>query len=209
MKIQLQFGELNITPSVEERLSELDYTPESLATDVDYHKSDCEGEPSVYCGTYGKYNGGCLQGLWIDLSTFDDYDDFRNFCYAIHVDEPDPELDIQDWEAMPTGLDGDDIFSEERFEQLQQYIELCDKYDTDAVDAYLNIFQLDQLDQFEERYQGEYDSEEAYAEYLISECYDLDRLMGSLSHYFDYKAYARDLFMEGYSFEDGYVFYTC
>ncbi len=209
MKIKLQFGELNITPSVVERLEELGYTPESLAQDVNYHKSACEGEPSIYCGTYGKYNEGCLQGLWIDLSTFQYYEDLLNFCYAIHADEADPELDVQDWEAMPTGLDGDDIFSEEHFEQLNDYIQLCYKYDTDAVDAYLNIFHLDDLDQFEERYQGKYDSEKDYAEYLVSECYDLDRLMGSLSHYFDYKAYARDLFMEGYSFEDGYVFYTC
>ena len=31
-----------------------------------------DGEPSVYVGTYGKYNDGSLCGLWIDLSTFND-----------------------------------------------------------------------------------------------------------------------------------------
>lgn len=209
MKIMLQFGELNITPSVVERLEELDYTPESLASDVDYHKSACEGNPSIYCGTYGKYNDGCLQGLWIDLTTFDDYEELLNFCYAIHADEADPELDVQDWECMPTGLDGDDIFSEERFEQLKDYNALCEKYETDAVDAYLGIYNLDDLDRFEERYQGKYDSERDFAEHIVDECYDLDRLMGRLSYYFDYDAYARDLFMEGYSFDDGYVFCTC
>ncbi len=30
--------------------------------------------------------------------------------------------------------------------------------------------------------------------------------MGDLSYYFDYKSYARDLFMSDYYFDDGYGF---
>ena len=96
IKMRLQFGELNITPRVEERLAELGYTPEELQEAVAEHKSGCDGEPSVYVGTYGKYNDGSLCGLWIDLSSFDDYDDFINFCKAIHADEEDPELMAQE-----------------------------------------------------------------------------------------------------------------
>ena len=58
----------------------------------------------------------------------------------------------------------------------------------------------------EERYQGEYDSEEDFAEYLVNELYDLDRTMGNLSYYFDYEKYARDIFMCDYTMEDKYVF---
>ena len=29
--------------------------------------------PVVYFGTYAKYNGGSLYGMWIDLSTFETY----------------------------------------------------------------------------------------------------------------------------------------
>ena len=32
--------------------------------------------PAVYCGTYAKYNNGSLYGMWIDLSTFENYHDF-------------------------------------------------------------------------------------------------------------------------------------
>lgn len=60
--MRLQFGELNITPRVEERLAELGYTPEELQEAVCEHKSGCDGEPSVYVGTYGKYNEGSLCG---------------------------------------------------------------------------------------------------------------------------------------------------
>ena len=48
---------------------------------------------------------------------------------------------------------------------------------------------------FEEDYEGEYDSEEDFASYIVSELYDLERMTGNLSYYFDYKACARDLFM--------------
>ena len=56
--MRLQFGELNITPRVEERLAELGYTPEELQEAVSQHKSGCDGEHSVYVRTYGKYNDG-------------------------------------------------------------------------------------------------------------------------------------------------------
>ena len=100
-KMRLQFGELNITPRVEERLQELDYTVQELQEAIADHKSPCDGEPSVYVGTYGKYNDGSLCGLWIDLSSFNDYDEFINFCKAIHADEEDPELMAQDYEGFP------------------------------------------------------------------------------------------------------------
>lgn len=206
MKIQLQFGELTITPSVEERLEELGFCPDSFVNDIQEHKSDSDGNPSVYVGTYGKYNDGSLCGLWIDLTTFDDCEDFVNFCKALHADEEDPELDAQDWKCLPPGLDGDDLFIKNKWELLTEYIELCDRYDADAVDAYVSCFDLNSLDRFEERYQGKYDSEEDFAENLVNELYDLDRTMGNLSYYFDYAKFARDLFMSDYTMEDRYVF---
>ena len=204
--MRLQFGELNITPRVASRLHELDFTVPELEDAINDHKSHCDGEPSVYCGTYGKYNDGSLCGLWIDLSSFDDYDEFINFCKAIHADEPDPELDAQDWECLPQGLDGDDLFIEEKWDLLQEYLELCDRFDADAVNAYICCYDIYSLSGFEERYQGEFKSEEDFAEYIVNELYDLDRLMGNLSYYFDYEKYARELFMSDYSIENGYVF---
>lgn len=95
--MKLQFGQLIIQDKEVARLEELGYTPETLKMDVGYHKSSLTGEPSVYCGTYAKYNDGNLCGLWLDLSTFDGYDEFINFCKALHADEDDPELMFQDY----------------------------------------------------------------------------------------------------------------
>ena len=195
--MRLQFGELNITPRVEERLAELGYTPEELQEAVSEHKSGCDGEPSVYVGTYGKYNEGSLCGLRIDLSSFSDYDEFIDFCNAIHADEEDPELMAQDYEAFPRQWYNEGFMSEEDFDHIQEYTELCDKYDVDAVDDYMEF--ADELDNFEEAYCGEWDSEEDFARHIVDECYDLERTMGDLSRYFDYEAFGRDLFMWDYN----------
>ena len=190
--MRLEFGELNITPRVEERLAELGYTPEELQEAVIEHKSGCDGEPSVYVGTYGKYNDGSLCGLWIDLSSFSDYDEFINFCKAIHADEEDPELMAQDFECFPRQWYNEGFMDEEDFDHILEYSDMCDKHGQEAVDDYMEFH--DELDNFEEAYCGEWDSEEDFARHIISECYNLEREMGDLSRYFDYDAFGRDLF---------------
>lgn len=197
IKMRLQFGELNITPRVEERLAELGYTPEELQEAVAEHKSGCDGEPSVYVGTYGKYNDGSLCGLWIDLSSFDDYDDFINFCKAIHANEEDPELMAQDFECFPRQWYNEGFMDEDDFDHIKEYSELCDKYGNDAVDDYMEF--EDTLDNFEEAFCGEWDSEEDFARHIVEECYDIERTMGNLSQYFDYEAFGRDLFNWDYN----------
>ena len=107
------------------------------STAIAEHKSGCDGEPSVYVGTYGKYNGGedPLRSLWIDLSSFDDYDEFINFCKAIHADEYDPELMAQDFKDFPRDFYNEgvllrmrqvDNISRDDFDNILQYSEMCE-----------------------------------------------------------------------------------
>ena len=86
---------------------------------------------------------------------------------------------------------------EEDFDHIKEYCDLCDKYDQDAVDDYMEFH--DELDYFEEAYCGQWYSEEDFARHIVDECYDLERTMGNLSNYFDYEAFGRDLFMYDYS----------
>ena len=203
--IRLQFGDLTITAEVEARLEELGFTPETLIDAIGEHKSDCSGNPSIYCGTYGKYSGEKgICGLWIDLTTFYDYDDFLNFCYAIHADEEDPELMFQDYEAFPKKWYDESSFDEDSFEAVREYSDMCDKHGQEAVDDYMEFY--DELDNFEEAFCGEWDSEEDFARHIVEECYDLERSMRDLARYFDYEAFARDLFMWDYYCDNGYVF---
>jgi len=59
--------------------------------------------PSIYVGTYHKYNCGSIYGAWIDVLDYDDKAEFYAHCSTLHADEVDPELMFQDWEGFPSG----------------------------------------------------------------------------------------------------------
>ena len=198
--IKFSFGELKLTNEVINRLADLGYTPETLKEEIKNHEqTNGSDSPALYCGTYGKYNSGNLNGMWVDLSTFDDYEDFINFCKAIHADESDPELMYQDFENMPYSLYHESM-GKEGFENIKKYCELCEEYNVLAVDDFLKFFKPEDLDRMHDAYVGVYDSEEDFAEEIVSGCYDLEKMMGNLADYFDYDALARDLFMCDYYF---------
>ena len=198
--IRLTLGELKLTSEVINRLAQLGYTPESLKEAINLQELECEREsPALYCGTYGKYNEGNLGGMWVNISTFDSYDDFINFCKAIHADEEDPELMYQDFANIPDSLYHESM-GEKEFNNIAEYCELCDDYSVSAVYDLLEIFRPEDLDRMADAYMGVYDSEEDFARETVNDCYDLEKMMGNLADYFDYEAFARDLFMGDYHF---------
>lgn len=192
--------ELNLSDEVINRLSDLGYTPESLKEELKKHEqTNGSCSPALYCGTYGKYNSGNLSGMWLNVSTFDDYEDFVNFCLAIHADEEDPELMYQDFENMPDSLYHESM-GEKEFNKIEEYCELCDEYSVEAVDDFLEWDSTEDLDNMHDAYVGVYDSREDFAREIVSDCYDIENIMGNLACYFDYEAFARDLFMGDYYF---------
>lgn len=161
-------------------------------------------QPAIYCGTYGKYNNGSLDGAWLDLEAFDSYDEFLEICALLHDDEDDPEFMFQDYQGFPREW-YDESGLKESFDNIVEYCKL-DENDREVFDAYYEWSGNADFAHFRDHYMGKFDTEEDFAEYIISECYDLDNMMGDLSFYFDYERYARDLFMTDYAFCDGYVF---
>lgn len=192
--------ELNLSDEVINRLADLGYTPESLKEAVIRHEWKHQSDsPALYCGTYGKYNSGNFSGIWVDVSTFDSYDDFENFCLAIHADEENPEIMCQDGENIPDSLCCESM-GEEGFNKIEEYCELCDEYSVEAVDDFLEWDSTEDLDNMHDAYVGVYDSREDFAREIVSDCYDIENIMGNLACYFDYEAFARDLFMGDYYF---------
>lgn len=199
-EIKFTFGELKLTDEVINRLSDLGYTPESLKEELKNHEqTNGSDSPALYCGTYGKYNSGNLSGMWVNVSTFDDYEDFVNFCLAIHADESEPELMYQDYENMPDSLYHESM-GEKEFNKIAEYCELCDDYGVSAVEDFLEWYSPEDLDNMNDAYAGVYDSREDFAREIVSDCYDIENIMGNLACYFDYEAFARDLFMGDYYF---------
>ena len=194
------FIELRLTDEVINRLEQLGYTPESLREEISKHEqTNGSDSPALYCGTYGKYNSGNFNGMWVNVSTFDSYEDFVNFCKAIHSDEEDPEIMCQDGENIPDSLCSESM-GEEEFNKILEYCELCDDYSVEAVDDFLEIFSPEDLDRMDDAYAGVYDSKEDFAREIVNDCYDIEKMMGDLACYFDYEAFARDLFMCDYRF---------
>ena len=192
-------GELILTNEVVNRLAAMGYTPESLKEAINKHEQTNGYSPALYCGTYGKYNSGKLCGMWVNVSTFDSYEDFKTFCLAIHADEEEPELMYQDFENMPRSLYRESM-GEEEFNNLLKYCEMRDDYSVSAVDDFLEWFRPEDLDRMDDAYMGVYDSEEDFAREIVNERYDIEKMMGDLSYYFNYEALTRDLFLGDYYF---------
>ena len=164
---------------------------------LDAYGSELDGNPSVYCGTYRKYNEGSIFGAWLDISKFSDYDEFVDVCRQLHADEEDPELMFQDYEGFPSSLYCESCMGEDTFDKILEYAKLDDK-EQEAFDDYLDLGHDFDIERFREAYCGNWDSEEDFAQDIIDSCYDIEKTMGSLSSYFDYEAFARDLFMCDY-----------
>ena len=199
-EIKFTSFELNLSDEVINRLADLGYTPESLKEAVKNHEqTNGSDSPALYCGTYGKYNSGNMSGMWLNVSTFDDYEDFVNFCLAIHADEEDPELMYQDFENMPDSLYHESM-GEEGFNQIAEYCELCDDYGVSAVEDFLKLYRPDYIDMMRVAYAGVYDSKEDFAIAFVNKRCDLEKMIGDLDYYFNYEALARDLFLGDYHF---------
>lgn len=163
------------------------------------HKQDV---PALYVGTYAKYNAGDLAGAWISLQTCEDEKTFFNVCRALHADEQYPELMFQDFRGFPK-----ELYSEcGGVEDLYTYIEALKSCENpEALDAFLSINDIDTLCNFDESYEGEFYTPVDFAYHIV----DVNNILenaGELANYFDYEAYARDLFITSYDFKDGYVF---
>ena len=176
----------------------------------DYALKDFDGSPAVYVGTYGKYASGSLRGVWLDLTTFADYDEFLAVCRYIHRDEADPEFMAQDFDSFPREWYTEGFMSEREFDLIQAYAELDDD-EREAFEVYVSAFgssrdDVSIFDNFREAYNGKWSSEEDFAEQLAEDCCMLHGAPESLKMYFDYKAFARDLFIDDYYFESGFVF---
>lgn len=161
--------------------------------------------PSVYVGTYGKYNEGSLDGEWVDITEFDTYEDFIDYCRKLHGDENSAELMFQDYAGFPEIWYSESGMSEETFDKIKEFSEL-DSDKKGAYEAYLTICDEgnDSIDEFENCYQGYYNSPEDFAEEYFTTNNDIPDF---IIDYIDWNAVWRDLnISDGYEYVNGYVF---
>lgn len=172
----------------------------------------CLDEIQIYVGTYKKYNEGSLFGKWMKISDYSDYEDLSDAMQELHKDEDDAELMFQDFEAPELfermGLISESYLSTDIYEIIEK-IENC-SYDIEIISAYVDCFGyyckgIDELiEKVEESYQGEYQSDEEFAEQLLTEtCCIPENLPSYL--YIDWERTARDIMFD-YSTSNNYYF---
>lgn len=142
-------------------------------------------------------------GQWFELTDFENEADFYAACQALHADEADPELMFQDQEGIPDGMASESGI-DWRF--IAAYRQAKDDGQEAAFVAWAEYTGESDYEAFEEAYCGEADDEEAYAMSLAEDCGLLSGMPDNLRGYFDYAAFARDLFCSDYYFCEGYVF---
>ena len=178
----------------------------------------------IYVASLSDYNAGILHGTWIG---FDQLADLGDLCASIAAmlatsptakatGQPAKEWAIHDYEGW-CGLDIDENDYPTslwlRYETLSSLLE--EGYSPDAIRDYVEWSGDDHFDDsfkeaFEEAYVGQYDSEREFAEEWADDTGVLKSVPDNLRWYFDYEAFARDLFLTDYYMSDsGHVFRTC
>lgn len=182
--------------------------------DLDNYKLSGDDAPAVYISTYKKYNNGSLKGMWLDLTTFSSYEEFVDVCKFLHRDEQDPEFMTQDFSGFPRIMYFESgLMCEDSFDVIREVADMDDEDEREAAWSFIRWFgsgkiTTKMIDQFHERYCGRWDSEKDFAEDLAVQCGYLDEMPEHLQSYFDYKAFAYDLFHGDYFYDDenGFVF---
>ncbi|HGB9753149.1 TPA: antirestriction protein ArdA [Escherichia coli] len=163
--------------------------------------------PSVYVGTYAKYNNGSIAGEWINLlDDVTDREDFYEKIAELHSDEADPEFMFQDYENMPRGIVSETSINWDYIDGLRRVLEENNEEWAEAYALFVENFHDTDVENFYESYSGTADSEEDYAVQLLDETGELNAIPKNLRYYFDYEKFARDLFINDYTFIDGHVF---
>ena len=93
----------------------------------------------------------------------------------------------------------DDVSEEYR----EQYLDLCEEFGKDAVQAFLELYTEEDLQYFQDAYQGRYDDEAEFAEQFTNDVYGID-----IPSYIviDWDATWNCNLRYDFDFEDGFVF---
>lgn len=152
-----------------------------------------DNTPAIYAANLSAYNEGRLVGEWIKLERRITGDEIRERIQAMLDRTGGEEYAIHDYDNFPS-----DLGEWPDLDTVAEVAEAIHEHGYDLVKGYVDCFDADQLDQLSERYNGTFSSEEDFAYDLVRDIYDLEKMMGNLANYFDYEAFARDLFMGDY-----------
>lgn len=171
-------------------------------------------ERRIYVASLTDYNSGILHGKWLALDDFADLEALQEAVDNMLKESPTmketgalaEEYAIHDHEGFHGLIEEYSSLSDvwEIYSLLEEHSE-----NEDALVAYMSWTGdtlAEAVERFEDCYEGEWDSEEAFADNLLEDTGMLSSVPEWAQPYFDVSAFARDLFMTDYVYTDGHVF---
>ena len=160
--------------------------------------------PRIYTACLSSYNCGRLYGEWIDVDR--DSDEIHKDIKAMLSRSPMAKIEAcEDWAIHSyEGFKGITIGE---YESIDRVVELAQKLQEhgEAFAAYLDHYNVEDINDFEARYQGSYESERAFTEEHHSELIDTVEKAGLDPMYIDFETLARDLFTSDFTgIREGY-----
>ena len=145
--------------------------------------------PSLYVGTYEKYNNGSIDGAWVDLTQFTDKNEFYDYVKKLHKDEHDPEFMFQDFQNFPAFL-----YSESGLDtRIFDWLALPDE-ERDVIAAYWDAIAEDDIDYIKEAFLGCYkDFNEFVNDEVENSFSHVFKDYPTLEIHFNYESYGREL----------------
>ncbi|MBI3601470.1 MAG: antirestriction protein ArdA [Candidatus Omnitrophica bacterium] len=154
--------------------------------------------PRIYVACLAAYNNGHLHGVWIDANQDAQaiHDQIKDMLALSPVGGAE-EWAIHDYE----GFCGLKLAEYESMEIVAGVAAMLERHgEAWAKFAEYEGIEYATKEHFEEAYEGEWDSEEDFAENLASETMEIPK---HLEFYIDYEKLARDLFINDYFSAEG------
>jgi antirestriction protein len=161
-----------------------------------------DNAPSVYVGTYEKYNNGSIAGAWVRLDKFQDYDEFLEYCAELHKDEADPEFMFQDFENFPEQYYAESAINPDLWDFLA-----LDDDDRAMFEAYQEAGLDGDIEDARNSYHGQFNNDVDFVYDLLEACGDIPKDLPAYIH-IDWERTARDIMFD-YSEANGYYFRNC
>ena len=166
--------------------------------------------PRIYVACLSAYTNAHLHGEWIAVDR--DSDEIMTDIKAMLSRSPMAKIQACEEWAIHTyeGFKGITIGE---YESIDRVVELAQKLKEhgEAFAAYLDHYNVEDIKDFEDRYYGSYDNEQAFTEEHYSELIDKVEQAGLNPMYIDFEVLARDLFISEFTgvrkgYETLYVF---
>jgi|SRR3989344_291052 len=141
------------------------------------------------------YNESILRYEWVDLEKCSTASEISDFISGFlgkrskETSELHEEWFVTDYEEFVN------LGEYPSLEKIEKAVKLSKQYDWESVAAYYGM--NGSLDDFEDAYNGIFDSEEDFAYSIAHDIYSKEDL-GQLEIYIDWEKYARDLFINDY-----------